>query len=210
MQTQDTTSAVPFFNTVAIEDKRASAEAGRPIFRDVEQVEVRIAGERNYIPVFRAHEMWTRIDGREITYAERWPEEYARFKSGQEQVAAGTPLSELPFLTEARRAELRAVRVYTAEALADLDGKNLSALGADGRMLKDQAATYLSRATGGADAAHMAARIAELEAQLAASQPDDGREAMKAEIASITGSRPRGNPSVETLREMLSELKAEA
>src|SRR5690606_35928286 len=107
-----------------------SKAAGRPIFKDMEVVEVRFAGDRNYAPVFPAHSMWKRVDGEEITYARRWPDAYERFKAGQAQVAHGTPLSELPFLTEARRAELRALKVYTAEALASIDGKNLSNLGA--------------------------------------------------------------------------------
>ena len=62
----------------------------------------------------------------------------------------------------------------------------------------------------------MAAEMEDLRAQLAALQataglPADGeKEALKAQIADLTGSRPKGNPSVETLREMLSDLKQAA
>lgn len=208
---------VPFFKSVAMPDPIATKREGRPIFKDQEVVEVRMAGERHFAPVFPAHAMWQRVNGEEITYAERWPEEYARFKAGQEQVAAGTPLSELPFLTEARRMELRGLKVYTAEALASLDGKNLTNLGAEGRKMKDQATAYLERANGFSSSAAMAEQIADLQAQLAAMQaeapaaPDqDERESLKTRIADLTGARPKGNPSVDTLRAMLADLQQDA
>ncbi|WP_353144714.1 hypothetical protein [Paracoccus sp. (in: a-proteobacteria)] len=206
---------VPFFKTVAIEDAIASKRSGRPIFKDQEVVEIRIAGDRNFAPTYPAKSMWKRIDGEERTYADRWPEAYARFKQGQEQVAHGTPLSELPFLTEARRQELRMLKVYTAEALASLDGKNLTSLGPHGREMKDSAAAYLERAQGLAQDIALKAEVEELKAKLAEleatkkPEPDqDEREALKAQIAEKTGARPRGNPSVETLRDMLAELEA--
>lgn len=201
---------VPFFKSIAIEDVVASKAAGRPIYTDQEVVEIRIAGDRNYSAVAPAHSMWQRINGEEVTYAQRWPEAYARFKAGKEAIADGTPLSELPFLSEAKRAELRGLKVYTAEALASLDGKNLSALGANGREMKTQAAAYLSRAAGSANDAALAAEVEELRARVAEMQADGGdeKEDLKAQIAAISGSRPRGNPSVETLRDMLADLKA--
>lgn len=205
---------VPFFKTVAVQDPIATKEAGRPIFRDDEHVELRMAGERNYVPTFRAHDFWSRVNGEEVTYAMRFPDEYARFAAGREQVAVGTPLSELPFLTEARRAELRMSKVYTAEALASLEGKNLAALGNQGREMKNQAAAYLESATGSAGMVALAAQVEELRQALAIAQgalpdaaPDTEKEMLKAQIASISGARPRGNPSVETLREMLADLK---
>lgn len=211
---------VPFFKTVAQQDMTASKKAGRPIFKDVEVVEVRIAGDRNFAPVFPAHAMWRRVNGEEVTYAQRFADAYERFAAGKEQVADGTPLSELPFLTEAKRAELRALKVYTAEALAALDGKNLTNLGGQGREMKNQAIAYLEKSTGTAGATALAAEVEALRAELAAvragevepapvepAPADDEKEALKARIADLTGSRPRGNPSVETLREMLEEMK---
>ena len=206
---------VPFFKTVAQQDMTASKKAGRPIFKDVEVVEVRIAGDRNFAPVFPAHAMWRRVNGEEVTYAQRFADAYERFAAGKEQVADGTPLSELPFLTEAKRAELRALKVYTAEALASLDGKNLTNLGGQGREMKNQAIAYLEKSTGTAGATALAAEVEALRAELAAvragdvepAPADDEKEALKARIADLTGSRPRGNPSVETLREMLEEMK---
>lgn len=216
MQNNDALT-VPFFKTVAVMDEVASKAEGRPIYRDQEVVEVRIAGERNFSPVFPAHAMWQRINGEEVTYAQRWPDAYARFQAGKEQVASGTPLSELPFLTEAKRAELRALKVYTAEALASLDGKQLAALGATGREMKNQATAYLGSAGSSAGTVALAAEVEALRAELAAMrgeaaavpvEDDDAaeKERIKAKIAEMTGQRPRGNPSLDTLREMLADL----
>lgn len=236
---------VPFFRTEAIEDRFASKKAGRPIFRDMEVVEVRIAGDRNFAPVFPALSMWERVndpmtaqkyncsEGDELSYAERWPEQYARFKEGNIQVADGTPLDELTFLSNARRAELRALKIYTAEALAALEGKNLKVLGGDGYSFKQQAQAYLDKARGGASSYAAAAENAELRAQMETMREEMQRlreavvlqpqeverehlppvsidemsdEQMKDLIQSKTGSRPRGNPSTATLKNLLQDL----
>lgn len=213
---------VPFFYNAPVKNEAASKEAGRPIYRDVEMVELRIAGERHYKPVFRANEMWKRINGDEVTYADRFEAAYERFSAGKEQVADGTPLSELPFLTESKRAELRGLKVYTAEALSSMDGAPLKALGGDGREMKNQATAYLDRAGGTAGTVALAAEVEQLRAELAslrsldsamdtAPVADDGeKESLKLQIAEISGARPKGNPSVDTLREMLNDMKAVA
>ena len=67
----DDSLVVPFFKTVAEHDPAGSEKAGRPIFRNVEMVEVRIAGERNYQPNFPAHSTWRTENGVPITYAMR-------------------------------------------------------------------------------------------------------------------------------------------
>ena len=211
MQNNDALT-VPFFKSVPKIDNAATKAAGRPIYKDREVVEVRIAGDRNFAPIFPAHAMWQRINGEEITYAQRWADAYARFQAGKEQIATGTPLAELTFLTEAKRMELRALKVYTAEALASLDGKNLQALGATGREMKNQATAYLDSAGGTAGTVALAAEVETLRAELAAlrgeqAPADDEKESLKAQIAEISGQRPKGNPNVETLREMLADMK---
>ena len=209
MQQQDIL-VTPFFKAVALPDPAATKKEGRPIFRDMEVVEIRIAGDRHYAPVVPAHSMWERVDGEEITYAMRWPDAFERFKAGQAQVAHGTPLSELPFLTEARRQELRALKVYTAEALAALDGKNLGNIGMDGRDLKAQAQEYIKTAATAARDVELSAENERLRAEIAAlragNDPETEKAELKAQIAAATGATPRGNPSVETLRAMLAEL----
>ena len=126
---------------------------------------MRYAGSKN-TGVFPAMEQshWDEdeINGgqRAVTYAERFPKQYQQFKSRQQQTKAGTPLDYLPFLTEAKRAELRALNIYTAEALTVVDGPELKNLGPGGRELKNQAIAFL-------ESGSELARINTLEAELA-------------------------------------------
>lgn len=220
---------VPRFFIHTTPDAKATKENGRPMFKDMECVEIRFAANKQTVAVFPAHDVWQwgEIDGvqQPITYAMRWPDQYKRFKSNQVQVMSGTPLDELPFLTQAKRSELKALSIYTAEALATLDGNALKQLGMSGRELKNQAEAYLNRATDSAAVTRMASEIAELKAALAnltspvAQQAevaavvspfsDMDEDAMKEWLKDATGARPRGNPSRETLIRMCEEANAE-
>lgn len=221
-----------------VKNEAKSKASGRPIYDDMEQCMIRAAGDRNTVKVFPAHAFsgWvTNQEGEQEaqTYAQRFNAQYLRFKANATQVQDGTPISELPFLTEAKRSELRALSIFTAETLAALDGANLKALGQGGRELKDQAAAYIENATGSASATRMAAEIAALKEQIAAMtrapepapvvvaatpepaiNPTDFSEwaddDLKDWIATQTGARPRGNPNHETLVRMADEAKEAA
>lgn len=219
---------VPRFFVHTMRDKKASAKEGRPMFKDMECVEIRMAANKNTIAVFPAHDTWKWdvIDGvrQPITYAMRFPEQYKRFKANEAQAMSGTPLEELPFLTQAKRSELKALSIYTAEALASLDGQPLKQLGMGGRELKNQAQAYLDKATDSAAVTRLAAENEQLKQALAAfqAQPvepevpvitspfaDMDDEALKEWLKDATGARPRGNPSHETLVRMCDEANAE-
>jgi len=209
----------PVFKTIAVLNEAETKKAGRPIYEDVEMVEVRIAADRNYIPTFPALSMWKKVDGKPVSYAERWAAQYRAFKEGHQQRASGTPLEELPFLTNAKRAELRALSIYSAETLAALDGKNLKTLGIGGRELKDQAQAYLDNAKGSADVTRLAAdnaslhaQVEEMRRQMLALQSgrvsdEESDDELKARIKELTGSAPRGTPSRETLLRMVAEAE---
>lgn len=214
---------VPRFYIHTTENKAKSKEAGRPIFDDMEVVEVRFAGNRQTVSVFPAHAQCGQAqdedgDFRQITYAQRWPDQYKRFKAKAQQVAAGTPVDELPFLTQAKRSELKALSIYTAEALAALDGNELKNLGQGGRDLKNQAQAYLDNAAGSAGATKMAAELAELRQLVAELRADKSAATGASEFASWSsdqikdwieekiGERPKGNPSLATLVKRADEI----
>ena len=143
--------AIAFFRMHAIQNMAKTAEMGRPIFDDIEVCEIRTPGHKD-VKVFPAtgFTMWVddMVTGGQVplTYAERFSHQYRQFKQSQHQTTEGTPLQYLPFLTEARRAELRALNVYTCEQLADLDGAELKNLGLGGRDLKHKAIDWLESA----------------------------------------------------------------
>jgi hypothetical protein len=142
-------SLVALFRHQAILNEAKTAKEGRPIFDDQEVVEVRFPGSRA-MSVFPAtaisHWGVDPFTGSQtkITYAERFASQYRQFKEHASQTKSGTPLAHAPFLTEGRRAELRALNIYTVEALASIDGQELKNLGIGGREMKNQAEEYIA------------------------------------------------------------------
>jgi len=183
----------PFFKTLPFKDERKSIEAGRPIFVDVEVCEIRFAGSKD-CGVYRSHTYshWE-VDeetGEQVhlTYAERWPRQYAQFKEKQHQTKSGTPLDYVPFLSDAKRMELRAYNIYTIEALAELDGQNLKNLGIGGRDLKNKAIEYLASSSHDATIMRQQQQIEALISQVQLLQED--RKLLTNGIAAMTEAVP--------------------
>jgi hypothetical protein len=216
---------IPVFKNHTIKNDAKTREAGRPIYDDMEVVEVRFAGDRNKVSVFPANSICGQAQDDEgnsmpVTYAERWPDQYKRFKAKEQQIASGTPLDELPFLSQGKRAELRGLNIYTAEALAAVDGLPLKNLGQGGREWKNQAQAYLDNAKGSADVTGMAKKIADLEllvSELRADKTEAPAESLsqfeawednqiKDWIEQQINERPRGNPSHATLVKRADEI----
>lgn len=159
---------VEFF-VEAVENKRKTAENGRPIFDEIEMIRMKIAGDPKTVHVAPAHDPSSARDphtNSRLTYAQLHQGPYDAFKAGRVYVGEGTPLSELPWLTEAKRKELAALNIHTAEALAGLDGANLTRLGMGARELKTQAEAWLAKASGSADITRLSAENAALQARL--------------------------------------------
>lgn len=245
-------------------DEQASKKAGRPIFSEIEVCDISFPANRQTKATFPAHDAEPNATresaangGGVVTYAQFYNDQYRAYKSGAAQPLGGTPLSEAPFLTEAKRRELKALGIHTVEALASLDGTPLKQLGMGGRELKNQAQAYMDNAAGSADVTSLAAEVELLRQQLAeerrmreeftdaalarrerikageeveeieeTDQPEDedednlealtaptaddieamDDEALKVYIAKETGSRPKGNPSHNTLLAAAKEL----
>jgi len=225
---RDDKGVVAVFRNDIIKNHGKSVEAGRPIFDDVEVVELRYAGSKN-VGVFPAMEFshWDEdeMNGgqRAYTYAERFPRQYQQFKAHQQQTKAGTPLDYLPFLTEARRAELRALNIYTAEALTVVDGPELKNLGPGGREMKNQAIAFLESSNDASRVTKLEAELLEMRARNQVLEDDiksgmldkmppssfDGMtdEQLRAHIKSMTGVEPKGNLPRKTLIRMAQEQK---
>jgi hypothetical protein len=213
----------PLFRYESIEDINASEREGHLVKKMIQVVEVRFAGSKNYSPVFPVDAMWKRENGKTITFAERWADQYRDFLAGADQEAAGTPLEMLKAygISDANLSLCRALRIYSIEALHHLEGDNLKSLGMAGNSLKEMARSYMgARDSGRKDADEMDSLRAELAALKAslipAKEPSpaeiekavllsdaefEGMDspALKAFIREKTGQTPLGNPSRETL-----------
>lgn len=233
MQDPDAAVVALFLNS-AVKNEAKSAEAGRPIFDDMEVCQLRYPGSKN-IGVYPAHGFshW-KVDpfsGEQVkvSYAERFQRQYRQFKEHAIQTKVGTPLTEVRFLTEARRAELRALNIYTVEALAAIDGFELKNLGFNGRELKNRALEYIEESREKAPTTQM---VAELEALRARNtlleednsrlkeylppadphSPDEDFEGMSLQqlrdyIATNSGHPPEGAINRRTLIRMARDLK---
>ena len=230
---RDDKGVVAVFRNDIVKNPGKSIEAGRPIFDDIEVVELRFPGSKN-ISVFPAMEFshWDddEINGgqRAFTYAERFTRQYQQFKAHNQQTKSGTPLDYLPFLTEAKRAELRALNIYTAEALTIIDGPELKNLGPGGRELKNQAIAFLETSSDGARLTKMEAELETMRARNQMLEDDlkastsalrdkppaavnefDGMsdDQLRAHIKSLSGVEPKGNLPRKTLIRMAQEQK---
>jgi hypothetical protein len=225
-------AAVALFKNLAKKNEVKSLKEGRPIFDDIEVVEIRFPGSRN-VAVFPATafshwaEDFTTGEQTAVTYAERFSRQYQQFKSQAAQTKSGTPLAHVPFLTEARRAELRALNIYTLEALAVVDGQELKNLGHGGRELKNKAQEYIAESKSNAPNLQMAADLEALKARnaiieedlkraLASGQKADNQfddmslDQLRDFIATNTGHAPHGSLNRKTLVRMATEAQQKA
>jgi len=99
------------------QDKEASEREGRPIFKDVEYVDIKIPGDRSGGACRPAS------DGDKRRFAEH----YRRFKDRMSQdVNEGTPLVEWPIISRSLCEELAFFHVRTIEQLANMSDSQTS------------------------------------------------------------------------------------
>jgi hypothetical protein len=222
-------SLVALFKNHPMPNKAKSAEQGRPIFDDMEIVEVRFAGSRNWSP-FPAHARshWS-VDPHtgeqiEVTYAERFARQYRQFREHAAQTKTGTPLEYVPFLTVAQRTGLHAVNLYTVEQLAAIDGQELKNIGQGGREWKNLAQEYLAETKNNAPNAQLQAELEALRAKNLVLQddleraktaaPNGGSEfedmtelQLRDYIKTHSGHEPQGNLNRKTLMQMATGMR---
>lgn len=230
---------VATFRPLAVENLHKSKLEGRPIFDDMEVCEIRVPGSRD-VKVFPANTFsdWVTdpYTGSQVkrTYAERFAHQYRQFKAHFEQTKSGTPLTHVPFLTEGRRAELRALNIYTIEQLAAIDGQELKNIGLNGREQKNKAVEYIEQARISAPNIQMQAELDAMRSKMelveednkllaqkvaaaaAAMTPETSGDAtldgmtdgqLKDFVAANTGTRPIGNPARKTLLRMAFDAR---
>ena len=224
---------VVLFRHQAMENPGKTLKEGRPIFDDQEVCEIRSGGTKD-VKVYPATAIsadgWA-VDPftgqqKQRTYAERFAHQYRQFKASNAQTKTGTPLDHAPFLSDGRRAELRAQNVYTVEQLAAIDGSELKNLGPGGREMKNKAMEYIEESRNAAPNKQMLAELEALKARNAileedatafknAKASDEGEfepmtlDELKAFITSNTGRAPVGQPSRKTLVRMAMDCRPE-
>jgi hypothetical protein len=213
---------VALFKYKAEKNEAKTLQAGRPIFDDVEVCEIRSPGSKDVkvFPSTALSTVWVTDpetgEQRQQSYAERFSHQYRQFKEKAAQTKSGTPLEHAPFLSAGRRAELRALNVYTVEALADIEGAELKNLGPGGRDMKNQAIAFIEASLQSAPNLQLQAELEVLRArnqvleedlQAARAATDEYAAMSDAQLRDFvvanTGGIPlQGNPNRKTLVRM--------
>lgn len=132
-QTEQDAKLLVKFYTKSRQDRAASEEQGRPVFKDTEYIDIRIPGSRD-----GAARPATPRD------KQRFPKHYAAFKQRIELPEEGTPLTEWGGVTRSLAEELAFGNVKTVEQLADIPD-NLAGQMRGGQGLKAKASQWLAR-----------------------------------------------------------------
>ena len=225
---------VVLFKHLAVKNDAASLKEGRPIYDDQEICEIRAPGFKD-VKVFPATAFARWVDdpvtGEQTkqTYAERFRHQYQQFKAKVSQTKSGTPLDLVPFLTDGRRAELRAQNIYTVEQLAAVEGAELKNLGPGGREMKNHAQAFIDEGRASAPNKQMLAELEALKARNAVLEEDmklrqarraaeesvdDEFEAMSLDqlreyITAQTGQAPLGSLNRKNLMRMAANSRPE-
>lgn len=164
---RDTAMGVtPYFMHLTTENIPQSYVKKQYVAQTDEVVQIRFPADTRYSPVYPVTAMWTRIGNDVITYGERFAEAYRAFVNGDDQIASGTPLEMLnPYgMTPDLISYCRTMKIYSVEALHNLEGQNLKNLGMRGNRLKEMARDYMASLTQGVSAM---SEIEELRAEIA-------------------------------------------
>lgn len=154
------------FHKKAVKHEFESQKQGREIYIDMDYVEIMVPGD-----VLTVLDQPVRED-----HKARFPRQWAHYQntSGGDSREVGTPLSEWPRLTPAQIEELRALKFFTVEAIANAGDSNLSKIqmiaGMSPFALRDHAQRFIKLAN--EDAAMMVQddKTKKLEEELAANK----------------------------------------
>ena len=192
IQGADSRLAVQFYKK-SMKQEDASNEAGRPIFKEFDFVRIMIPGDN-----------LTEID----TYAQeshkqRFPRQWAHYlnqTAGHEDIV-GTPLDQWPQVTRSQAEELRGLKFYTVEAIADCSDQQLQRIGMVAGMsphnFRLKAKAFLNLANDSAEVAQRESELQALKEENAKIKAETDaklskmQEQMEALLAAVAEKKPR-------------------
>lgn len=148
----------PRFHIEPVPDPVATAQQGRPIFREEERVQYMMPGGLSQ-PVERVND----------EHRARWPEQYKQFKAGHDMATTGTPLEQWPILSRAMVLEMKALNIFTVEQCAELSDTACQRIPRAGYRVRELAKAYLDDAEAGALTSKLAAENDALHSRISES-----------------------------------------
>lgn len=128
------------FSEEIIKNEYRTNQEGRPIYDSLIQIELQYPGNNtsNFKKTFTAEE-----GDRGNIWTERFPRQWAAFKSQREQVPDGRPVETWAVLDKKRVMEMKGMGYHTVEQVAAMTDMNGPKMGLDWRKLRDQAIATL-------------------------------------------------------------------
>lgn len=188
----DSQLAVRFYKR-PVEIKDETLAQGRPIFKEMDFITIMTPGDQLNIIDTIAEERHKR----------RFPLHWADYqnKTGNHEGFTGTPLSEWPLLTMGQAEELKGIKFYTVEAVANCGDQQLQRIGMIAGMspyaFRDKAKAFLSVANQTADISKREEEVEQLKAENAKIRSETDaklaamQEQMTALLAAVGTKKPR-------------------
>ena len=194
---EDAGTMCTFFSN-PVHMKFKSDEEGRPIYENQDFIRIQTPGQKNSIVERRVR------DDDKHRFADVWKAYQAQEELQQDY----HPIEDLPRITKSRALELKALRIPSIEALAQVPDGHLKNLGPDAFSLKKQAIAWLEE-TNGAEAKvkeqekELTAQAVQLEKQ--AEQIGTLTKLVKDLTAKVDAKPKRGRPRSNDADNDLSE-----
>jgi len=152
------------FYKKSVQQEQESIDAGRPIFKDFDFVQICVAGDT-----------LTEIDTYALpSHKTRFPIQYANYMNRQgahDEELVGTPIAEWPLVSKSQAEELRAIKFQTVESIANASDQQLQRMGMIAGMspyaFRDKAKAFLNLATSSAETDKREHEINALKEELA-------------------------------------------
>ena len=174
---------VEFENIPILNEARGSLE-GRACYDDVPHIKIMFPGDKTKVLVRKVR---MEPDAGNPSDPQRFPKQWERFISQQEQKADGTPITEWPPITKGQAMELKAIHVHTVETLAAFPDGALSWMGA--RELREKAKAWLNNAKGGSEVTRLLGENDTLRNDV---------EVLKRQVAELVGLTGKPVPTIES------------
>jgi len=148
----------------SVHQEQESMDAGRPIFKDFDFVQICVAGDS-----------LTEIDTYALaSHKTRFPIQWANYMNRQganDEEVVGTPVAEWPLVSKSQAEELRAMKFHTIESIANASDQQLQRMGMAAGMspyaFRDKAKAFLNLATNAAETDKRESEINALKEELA-------------------------------------------
>ena len=192
----------------SVHQEQESMDAGRPIFKDFDFVQICVAGDS-----------LTEIDTYALaSHRTRFPIQWANYMNRQganDQEVVGTPVTEWPLVSKSQAEELRAMKFQTVESIANASDQQLQRMGMAAGMspfaFRDKAKAFLNLATNAAETDKREQEINALKEELAKKDLETAKikadtdakialmqEQMASILAAVGEKKPRKQKTVAT------------